>query len=80
MAGVGIRNTNTATLKFVEYLISQAGQKYFAEETGEYPLIEGMNPSFDLTPLSELPAPAIDLSDLDSLDKTLELIREAGLI
>ena len=80
VAGVGIRNTNTATLKFVEYLISQAGQKYFAEETGEYPLIEGMNPSFDLTPLSELPAPAIDLSDLDSLDKTLELIREAGLI
>ncbi|MFM1784954.1 MAG: hypothetical protein RLZZ579_1231, partial [Actinomycetota bacterium] len=80
VAGVGIRNTNTATLKFVEYLVSQTGQKYFAEQTGEYPLIDGIQPAFDLAPLSELPAPAIDLSDLDSLSKTLELIREAGLI
>lgn len=80
VAGVGIRNTNTATLKFVEYLLSDKGQKYFAEETGEYPLIGGMQPSFELTPISELPAPAIDLSDLDSLDETLNLIREAGLI
>lgn len=80
VAGVGISNTNTATLKFVEYLLSETGQKYFAEETGEYPLIEGIAPSFDLVPLSELPAPKVDLSDLDSLDKTLELIREAGLI
>lgn len=80
VAGVGIRNTNTATLKFVEFLLSESGQKYFAEETGEYPLIPGLGPSFDLAPLTELPAPAIDLSDLDSLDRTLELIREAGLI
>lgn len=80
VAGVGIRNTNTATLKFVEYLVSQTGQKYFAEQTGEYPLIDGIQPAFDLAPLSELPAPVIDLSDLDSLSETLELIREAGLI
>lgn len=80
VAGVGIRNTNTATLKFVEYLLSQTGQKYFAEQTGEYPLIEGVEPAFDLAPLVELPAPEIDLSDLDSLSQTLELIREAGLI
>ncbi len=80
VAGVGIRNTNTATLKFVEYLLSQTGQKYFAEQTGEYPLIEGVEPAFDLAPLVELPAPEIDLSDLDSLSQSLELIREAGLI
>ncbi len=80
VAGVGIRNTNTATVKFVEYLLSQTGQKYFADKTGEYPLIDGIAPAFDLAPLRELPAPKIDLSDLDSLSETLDLIREAGLI
>jgi iron(III) transport system substrate-binding protein len=80
VAGVGIRNTNTATVKFVEYLLSETGQKFFADKTGEYPLIDGIAPAFDLAPLRELPAPKIDLSDLDSLSETLDLIREAGLI
>ena len=42
--------------------------------------MEGIGPADELTPLADIPTPAIDLSDLDSLAETLELIRQAGLI
>jgi iron(III) transport system substrate-binding protein len=79
-AGIGIVNDSTAARKFVEYLLSETGQTYFAESTREYPLIAGVTPADDLTPLKDIPAPKVDLSDLDSLERTLELIRQAGLI
>jgi iron(III) transport system substrate-binding protein len=79
-AGVGIVNDSTAARKFVEYLLSETGQTYFAESTREYPLVAGVVPADDLTPLKDIPAPKVDLSDLDSLERTLELIRQAGLI
>jgi iron(III) transport system substrate-binding protein len=79
-AGVGIVNDSSAARSFVEYLLSKTGQQYFADETSEYPLIAGVEAGVDLTPLDQIPAPEIDLSDLDSLEETLKLIREAGLI
>lgn len=79
-AGVGIINDSTAARKFVEYLLSKTGQSYFAESTREYPLVAGVPLADDLTPLTEIPSPKVDLSDLDSLERTLELIRQAGLI
>ena len=79
-AGVGILKDSTAAQKFVEFLLSETGQSYFAEQTREYPLIAGVPAADDLTPLAEIPAPKVDLSDLDSLEQTLELIRQAGLI
>jgi iron(III) transport system substrate-binding protein len=79
-AGVGIVNDSTAARKFVEYLLSEIGQTYFAESTREYPLVGGVMPADDLTPLKDIPAPKVDLSDLYSLERSLELIRQAGLI
>ena len=79
-AGVGILKDSTAAQKFVEFLLSSTGQSYFAEQTREYPLTPGVPAADDLTPLSQIPAPKVDLSDLDSLEQTLELIRQAGLI
>tara|TARA_B110000503_G_scaffold41152_1_gene67710 strand:- start:388 stop:1389 length:1002 start_codon:yes stop_codon:yes gene_type:complete len=79
-AGVGIVSDSNAARSFVEYLLSQTGQQYFVDQTSEYPLISGIEAGVDLTPLSQIPAPDIDLSDLDSLEETLNLIREAGLI
>jgi hypothetical protein len=40
----------------------------------DVPEVEG------LKPLKQIKAPAIDLSNLDSLGETLELIRKAGLL
>ena len=80
VAGVGILNSTDAAEQFVSFLLSETGQQYFAKETREYPLVEGISPADELTPLADIPTPAIDLSDLDTLAETLELIRQAGLI
>jgi iron(III) transport system substrate-binding protein len=80
VAGVGILSDNPSANVFVEYLLSQKGQQYFVEQTNEYPLVAGVEPVAGLIPLSDIPAPDFDLNDLDSLEQTLELIRQAGLI
>jgi iron(III) transport system substrate-binding protein len=80
VAGVGIIKASENAGEFVSYLLSESGQQYFAEETREYPLVGGISPADELVPLSEIQTPAIDLSDLDTLERTLELIRQAGLI
>jgi iron(III) transport system substrate-binding protein len=80
VAGVGMVNDSASAKRFVEYLLSQNAQEYFASQTSEYPLIAGVPQVISLPALEEVPAPKIDLSDLDSLSETLDLIREAGLI
>jgi iron(III) transport system substrate-binding protein len=79
-AGVGIISDSSAAKSFVEYLLSKTGQQYFVGETSEYPLIPGVVAGVELTPMDQIPAPEIDLSDLDSLEETLDIIRESGLI
>jgi iron(III) transport system substrate-binding protein len=80
VAGAGIVNDNTASRAFLDFLLSPAAQTYFAEQTAEYPLIPGISITEGLTPLSEVKSPDVDLSDLDTLGETLELIRAAGLL
>ncbi|MDQ3762587.1 MAG: iron ABC transporter substrate-binding protein [Actinomycetota bacterium] len=82
VAGVGIlRGADHATQahQFVEFLLSWPPQSYFAEETKEYPLVAGVAPVADLPPLESLQTPQIDLSDLSTLNQTLEMIQGAGL-
>ena len=83
VAGVGIvegapdaENART----FVEFLISEEAQEYFAEETKEYPLAAGVEPDPALVPLDEIGTPEIDLSDLADLEGTLELLQEVGIL
>ena len=81
-AGVGIlRSGNTdAARRFVEYVLSAKGQRYFAEKTAEYPLASGVKPGPDLRPLASVQGPFIDLGQLgEKLPSTLEMIEEAGL-
>ncbi len=67
-------------LAFVEYLLSDAGQTYFVEETYEYPLVPGIDAPEGLPSLESLVNPELDLSDLDSLTETQELLAVHGLI
>lgn len=67
-------------LSFVEYLLSDAGQTYFVEETFEYPLVPGIDAPEGLPSLESLVNPGLDLSDLESLSATQELLAAHGLI
>jgi len=69
-----------AGMAIIDAFLSEDVQTYFAETTYEYPLIEGIPTDEALLPLSEVNSPDIDLSDLDDLEGTLELIAESGAI
>jgi len=83
VAGVGIVNTTDnrdAAEAFVSFLLRGSSQQYFNSETNEYPLSANtaLNPL--LVPLSALGTPNIDLSDLDDLEGTLQLLQELGIL
>lgn len=83
VAGAGILSTtdnDEAARQLVEYLLSAEAQEYFASETKEYPLVEGVDPDAELPPLEEIGTPEIDLSDLADLEGTLELLQEVGIL
>ena len=83
VAGVGVLATAPnpeGAQALAEYLVSEQGQQYFAEKTKEYPLVEGVNAAPEIPPLATLTPPAIDLSDLASLEQTQEMLAEVGLL
>lgn len=67
-------------LAFIEYLVSEKAQRYFVEETFEYPLLPGIDAPEGLPTLDSLVNPELDLSDLESLEQTQELLADAGLL
>jgi iron(III) transport system substrate-binding protein len=83
-AGVGIlegAEHADAAERFVEFLLSEEGQRFYAEEAAEaeYPLIEGVEPREGLPALDELQGPDVSLDDLGGeLEATLELLNELG--
>jgi iron(III) transport system substrate-binding protein len=83
VAGVGIlkgSNQQDAAGKAIDYLLSEEGQQYFADETAEYPVVEGVSSTkHDFVPLEQLKRSSVDLNSLDSLKQTLELLDEVGL-
>ena len=83
-AGVGLLATSEsseAAATLVDYLTGDPGQTYFAEETFEYPVVEGYEPREDLVPLAEIQSPELDLSDLGgTLEPALNLLAEVGLL
>ncbi|MFP5299112.1 MAG: iron ABC transporter substrate-binding protein [Actinomycetota bacterium] len=67
--------------RFVEFLLSEESQEYFAEVTFEYPLAEGVEPSDALPPLESLAHPDYDIQRLgEGLTRTVEMIRSSGLL
>ena len=83
VAGAGILDSAenvTNARRFIDYLLSPAAQRYFADETFEYPLVEGVPISPELPPLSTLRPPSLDLNQLSDLQGTLELLQDAGVL
>ena len=83
VAGVGVlKSADRADVarQFAGYLLSQAGQRYFATKTAEYPLAAGVQPSQKLRPLKDIQGPFIDLGTLGGkLPSTLQMIEKARL-
>ncbi|MBG6190428.1 iron(III) transport system substrate-binding protein [Arthrobacter sp. CAN_A212] len=83
VTGAGILSNagqDADALEFVEFLVSADAQQYFVEETFEYPLAEGVEAPEGLPALDSLVNPDLDLSDLESLEQTQELLSKHGLI
>ena len=83
VAGVGIlkasENKSTAE-EFIEFLLSEQAQEYFASETKEYPVAAGVEPVGDIPSLASLNPPNVDLGSLSDLKGTIDLLREVGVL
>ena len=82
-AGVAIlknSDNSESAERFISFLLSEVAQQYFATQTFEYPLIEGVKADRGLPPLESLSKPNIDLSKLGDLEKTQDLLRDVGAL
>jgi iron(III) transport system substrate-binding protein len=84
-AGAGILETSPNpdnAERFMQFMLSVPAQQYFASQTFEYPVVEGVLTASLLTPLAELDAVAIDvpLSMIADLQATAEMLRDLGLL
>jgi iron(III) transport system substrate-binding protein len=83
VAGVGIvdvTDNQEAAEAFVAFLLRESSQQFFNAETNEYPLTGNLELNPLLAPLNSLNTPDIDLSNLDDLDGTLQLLQELGIL
>ncbi|TXS42117.1 iron ABC transporter substrate-binding protein [Streptomyces sp. uw30] len=84
VAGAGIlkdSGQSATAQKAVDYLLSKEAQTYFADTTKEYPLAAGVTSTVeDLPPFDSLQSPDIDLAKLESLQETLAMLQDVGLV
>ncbi len=83
VAGAGILETSSNrdnAEKFVDFMLSQAAQQYFAGQTFEYPLVEGIETSELLVPLDEVSRPDVLPRDMADLEGTVRLLQETGAL
>lgn len=83
VAGAGIlktgKNQDNAE-RFLSFMLSKVAQQYFAGQTYEYPVVEGVKVSRILVPIDEVTKVEIDMADLEDLKGTQVLLRDLGLI
>jgi iron(III) transport system substrate-binding protein len=65
--------------RFIDFLLSAEAQRYFSDQTFEYPLVRGVAAAPGLPPLASLRSPGYDVDALGGgLRRTVELIRSSG--
>lgn len=82
VAGIGVLASSDhqqAAFELVRYLLSEEVQAFFGQVTDalEFPLRDGVD-SPVLPTLDEIAPPAVDLTRLEDLQGTLEMLREVG--
>lgn len=68
--------------RLVEYLLGPDAQAHFARQTYEYPVVETPGAGIDprLRPIAEVGSPTLDLSELDALQATVQLLQDKGVL
>ena len=66
--------------RFFNFMLSKVAQQYFAGQTYEYPLVEGVNTNRLLTPLDEINNPDVDMASLEDLAGTQMMLRDLGIL
>jgi iron(III) transport system substrate-binding protein len=82
VAGAGILETASnvdEANQFVDFLLSTEAQTYFAEETYEIPVADGVQPVEGVPTLDEVTLATVDLNKLDDLAGTLAMLTELGI-
>jgi iron(III) transport system substrate-binding protein len=83
VSGAGVLNTSKnkdAAAKFIEFLLSPVAQQYFASQTSEYPVVEGVLAPPDLPAISDLNGTRISLAALADMKGTVDLLRRVGAL
>jgi iron(III) transport system substrate-binding protein len=83
VAGTGILDTaddEEAAGEFVDFLLSEEAQRYFADETYEIPVADGVQPQEGVPTLDQVDIAVVDLNELDDLAGTLALLTELGIV
>lgn len=83
VAGAGILATSEKkglAQRLILFLLGSEAQTYFTTETSEYPLVAGVETNPNLIPLDTLVQPDLDLSNLDDLQTSLEMIEASGAL
>lgn len=85
VAGVGILQSSDhkdAAARFVAFLLSEASQQYFGNDTKEYPVISGVETGAGRLAADRIEQlqPRVEFSELGDLEATLQLMREAGIL
>lgn len=84
IAGIGVLDVardNEAINSFLEFILREDVQEYFIKANSEYPVIEDLSIDDPLiVPLEEINAPDIDLSNLEDLEGTLDLLFDVGVL
>ncbi|MBD2342920.1 iron ABC transporter substrate-binding protein [Anabaena subtropica FACHB-260] len=83
IAGVAILNSTDQKAdveKLIGYLLNSSSQTYFAQQTNEYPLVKGVAAPANQVPLNKLNPASVNLTNLNDLPGTLELLQQAGVL
>lgn len=83
IAGAGVLDTSDQkglAQRLLLYMLGNDAQTYFATQTYEYPIIAGVEPNAELPALDSIQVPDIDLTDLDDLQGSIDLIEQSGAL
>lgn len=82
VAGAGILETSrnkAAARKFIEFLLSEQAQEFFAQENFEYPTRKGVPTHPDVRPLDEISLAEVPQAALADVRPTVRMLQDLGL-